>query len=169
MHWQPFTTTYKAGTAVLTAAATGYVAATQTITATGYTASKLAVYCAPSSLPSDNGVYPTVQVQLQDTTGRPAKAPSDLTVSLFSSQPSVAVVGPNVKIAMGQTCTTGALTVTKTAGQATVTAQASSYVTAQTAIANQQNRPHTLNSNSYSAAGWCLLWQHDSDNRLCVL
>jgi len=129
-----FSTTYKAGVAVLTAAATGYVAATQPITTTGYTASKLAVYCAPSQLPSDNGVYPNVQVQLQDTQGRPAKAPSDLTVSLFSSQPTVAAVSPTVQIAMGQTCTTGVLTVTKTAGQATVTAQASSYVTAQASL-----------------------------------
>jgi hypothetical protein len=129
-----FSTTYKAGTAVLTAAATGYMASTQTITTTGYTASKLAVYCVPSSLPSDNGVYQNVQVQLQDAQGRPAKAPSDLTVSLFSSQPSVAVVSPTVQIAMGQTCTIGTLTVTKMAGQATVTAQASSYVTSQATL-----------------------------------
>ncbi len=126
-----FSTTYKAGTAVLTAAATGYIAATQTLTTTGYTASKLAVYCTPSWLPSDSGVYQTVQVQLQDAQGRPAKAPSNLTVSLFSSQPSVASVSSSLTMAMGQTCTSGALTVTKTAGQVTITAQASSYVTAQ--------------------------------------
>jgi hypothetical protein len=129
-----FSTTYKAGTAILTAAATNYTAATQTINTIGYTASKLAVYCTPASLPSDNGAYQSVQVQLQDASGRPAKSPSDLTVNLFSSQPSVAVVSPNVQIAMGQTCTTGTLTVTKTAGEATVTAQASSYVTAQATL-----------------------------------
>jgi hypothetical protein len=129
-----FTTTYKAGSAILTAAATGYLAATETIITTGYTASQLAVYCAPSSLPSDNGAYQTVQVQLQDTQGRPAKSPNDLIVSLFSSEPSVSVVAPNVQIPMGQTCTTGTLTVTKTAGKTTVTAQASSYVTAQVAV-----------------------------------
>jgi hypothetical protein len=39
---------------------------------------------------------------------------------------------------MGQTCTTGAVTVTKAAGQATLTAQASSYVTAQTIIASSK-------------------------------
>lgn len=129
-----FTTTYKAGSAVLTAAATGYLPASQPIITTGYTASQLAVYCAPSVLPSDNGAYQNVQVQLQDTQGRPAKAPSDLSVSLFSSEPSFAVVAPNVQIPMGQTCTAGSLTVTKTAGKATVTAQASSYVTAQASV-----------------------------------
>ena len=129
-----FTTTYKAGTSVLTAAATNYEASTQTINTIGYTASKLAVYCTPVSLPSDNGAYQSVQVQLQDASGRPAKSPSDLTVNLFSSQPSVAVVGTNVQIAMGQTCTVGTITVTKTGGEATVTAQASSYVTAQATI-----------------------------------
>jgi hypothetical protein len=129
-----FTATYKAGTATLTAAANGYVAASQTITTTGYTASKLAVYCVPSSLPSDNGVYQTVQVQLQDASGRPAKAPSDLVVNLFSSQPAVAAVNPTLRIAMGQTCASGALAVTKTAGQSALTAQASSYETAQTSM-----------------------------------
>lgn len=133
-----FTTTYKAGTAVLTAAATNYTAATQTINTIGYTASKLAVYCTPASLPSDNGAYQSVQVQLQDASGRPARSPSDLTVNLFSSQPSVAVVSPNVQITMGQTCTVGTITVTKTAGEATVTAQASSYVTAQASVASSK-------------------------------
>jgi len=129
-----FSSTYKAGSTKITAAATNFEAASQTITTTGYTASKLAVYCAPSTLPSDNLAYPAVQVQLQDAQGRPAKAPVDLTVNLFSSQPIVAAVNPTVTIPFGKTCTTGTLTLTNAPGEAAVTAQASGYTTGQATL-----------------------------------
>lgn len=128
------TTTYKAGTTTITAAATNFEAASQGITTTGYTASKLVVYCIPSPLPADNGAYQAIQLQLQDLQGRPAKSPADLTVNLFSSQPAVAAVSSTLKISMGDTSTTGALTVTKTSGQTTITAQASSYTTGQATV-----------------------------------
>jgi hypothetical protein len=126
--------TYKAGTTKITAAATNFEAASQTITTTGYTASKLAVYIAPATIPSDKAAYQVVQVQLQDAQGRPAKAPVDLTVNLFSSQPTVAAVNPKVTIPFGKTCTTGTLTVTNSPGEAAVTAQASGYTTSQATL-----------------------------------
>ncbi len=126
--------TYKAGATTITAAATNFEVASQTITTTGYTASKLAVYCALSTLPSDKAAYRAVQVQLQDAQGRPAKAPVDLTVNLFSSQPTVAAVNPTVTIPFGKTCTTGTLTVTNVPGEAAVTAQASGYTTGQATL-----------------------------------
>ena len=126
--------TYKAGTTTITAAATNFEAASQTITTTGYTASKLAVYCALSTLPSDKAAYQAVQVQLQDAQGRPVKAPVDLTVNLFSSQPTVAAVNPTVTIPFGKTCTTGTLTVTNVPGEAAVTVQASGYTTGQATL-----------------------------------
>jgi hypothetical protein len=126
--------TYKAGTTKITAAATNFEAASQTITTTGYTASKLSVYCAPSTLPSDRTAYQAIQVQLQDAQGRPAKAPVDLIVNLFSSQPTIAAVNPKVTIPFGKTCITGTLTVTNSPGEAAVTAQASGYTTGQATL-----------------------------------
>jgi hypothetical protein len=126
-----FSSTYKAGTTTLTAAASNFEAASKQLTTTGFTASKLAVYCVPSALPSDRQAYQAVQVQLQDSAGHPAPAPADLTVNLFSSQPSVGTVNPRLTIPLGQTWTTGTLTVTNTPGETTVTAQASSYSTGQ--------------------------------------
>ncbi len=130
-----FNSTYKAGITTITAAATNFAAASQQIIATGYTASKLSVYCVPSVLPADKGVYQTVQVQLQDAQGRPAKAPVDLTVNLFSSQPTVAAVSPTVTIPLGETGTTGTLIVTNAEGETEVTAQASGYTTGQETVA----------------------------------
>lgn len=125
------TTTYKAGTTTITAAATNYIAASQTITTTGYTASKLAVYLAPSTLPADKKSYQAVQVQLQDAEGRPAKAPEDLTVNLFSSQPTVGTMGSTIEIPMGKTWATETLNLTNSPGETTVTAQAAGYTTGQ--------------------------------------
>jgi hypothetical protein len=129
------TTTYKAGSTTLTAVATDLLRSQLSITTVGFTPSKLAVYCVPSILPSDSTTYPAIQVQLQDSQGRPAKDPqSDVTISLFSSQPTVGTVSPTLTIPFGSTQATGTLTVTNAPGTNTITAQASSYTTGQATI-----------------------------------
>ena len=130
-----FNSTYKAGSITITAVATNLLRDQQVISTTGFTPSKLAIYCVPPSLPSDNGVYPAIQVQLQDSQGRPAKDPqADVTVRLFSSQPTVGVVSQTLTIPFGQTQATGNLTVTNSPGVNAITAQASGYTTAQAQI-----------------------------------
>jgi hypothetical protein len=127
-----FHSTYKAGNTNITAAASNLVATSQSITTTGFTASTLAVYCVPSALASDNGAYETVQVQLQDSNGNPAQAPdTDLSVKLFSSNPTVGLVSTKVTIPLGKTWATGTLTATNSPGATTLTAQASSYTPGQ--------------------------------------
>lgn len=124
--------TYRAGTTTITAVATDLLRSQQAITTTGFTPSKLAVYCAPSAIPSDKGAYQSIQVQLQDSQGRPAKDPQmDVNLNLFSSQPTVGTVISTLTIPFGQTQATGTITVTNTAGPTTITAQASSYTTGQ--------------------------------------
>ena len=66
-------TTYLPGQTTLTAIATNLTSGTVSITTTGFTPSQLAVYCVPSILPSDNGTYQVVRVQLQDAQGQPEK------------------------------------------------------------------------------------------------
>lgn len=128
-------TTYKAGTTTITAAAPGLTATNQAITTIGFTPSKLAVYCSPSTLPSDNVAYQIVQVQLQDAQGRPARAPeTDVTVSLFSSKPSVGEVSSTLTIPFGETLGLGTFTATNSPGSSSITAQASSYTTDQATV-----------------------------------
>ncbi len=130
-----FDTTYKSGTTTITAVGANLPPAQQTITTTGFVPSKLAVYCVPSSLPSDGEIYQAIQVQLQDAQGRPAKDPqADVNVNLFSSQPTIGDVSSILTIPFGQTQATGNLTVTNSPGAATITAQASGYTTGQTSI-----------------------------------
>ncbi len=124
--------TYKAGSTTITAVATDLSRSQQAITTTGFTPTKLAVYCSPASLPSDKGSYQSIQVQLQDSQGRPAKDPqADVNLNLFSSQPTVGTIDSTLTIPFGQTQAVGTVTVTNTAGTAAITAQASSYTTGQ--------------------------------------
>ncbi len=129
-------TTYKPGMTTITAVATNLTRGQQTLTTTGFVPSKLAVYCAPSALPSDKGTYQSVEVQLQDSQGRPAKDPqATVNLNLFSSQPTVGTVSSTITIPFGQTQATGTITVTNTAGSTVITAQASSYTTGQGTVA----------------------------------
>jgi hypothetical protein len=128
-------TTYTAGSTTITAVATNLLRSQQTITTTGFTPSKLAVFCVPSALPSDNATYSAIQVQLQDSQGRPAKAPSgDVIVNLFSSTPTVGTVSSTLTIPFGQTQATGTISVTNSPGTTSITAQASSYMTGEASL-----------------------------------
>jgi hypothetical protein len=126
--------TYKAGTITITAVATNLVMYQQEIATYGFTPSKLAVFCVPSALPSDNSTYSAVTVQLQDAEGRPAKDPTQaVIVDLFSSQPTVGSVTATLTIPFGQTQATGAISVTNSPGTTSITAQAQSYQNSQAA------------------------------------
>ena len=128
-------TTYKAGSAIITAVATDLLWDHQSINTFGFIPSKLAIYCVPASLPSDNKTYQAVLVQLQDAQGRPAKdTETNVNVNLFSSEPSVGVIGSTLTIPFGQTQATGNFTVTNAPGTTTITAQASGYTTGQNSI-----------------------------------
>jgi hypothetical protein len=123
-------TTYRAGSATITAVATDLQWDHQGISTFGFIPSKLVVYSLPANMPADNKTYPTIQVQLQDAQGRPAKDPqSDVCVNLFSSQPFVGVVSPVLTIPFGETEATGNLTLTNAPGTTTITAQTSGYDT----------------------------------------
>ncbi len=128
-------TTYKAGSATLTAVATDLLWDHKSISTFGFIPSKIGIYCVPMNLPSDNGTYQTIQVQLQDTQGRPAKDPqADVNINLFSSQPTIGVVSSTITIPFGKTQATGNLTVTNSPGETAITAQASGYTTGLTSI-----------------------------------
>ena len=130
-----FSTTFKAGTTTLTAAANNLQTNYQSVRTFGFTPSKLALFCVPSTLPADKSTYDAVVVQLQDSSGRPAIDPTgDVIVRLFSSQPTVATVNSTLTIPFGQTQAAGGLTVTNSPGSAMITGQTSNYATGQATI-----------------------------------
>jgi hypothetical protein len=127
--------TYKAGTTTITAVANDLIADHQSISTAGFVPSKLAVYLVPSNLPSDTQSYQAIQVQLQDSQGRPTKDPqADVSVNLISSQPTVGLVSSTLTIPFGKTQATGNLTVTNAPGTTSITAQGSGYQIGQASI-----------------------------------
>ena len=127
-----FTATFKAGTTTITAAATDLQTDTETITTIGPVPSKIVVYTNPSVLPADNKLYAAIQVQLQDSAGKPAKDPNgDVTLSLLSSDPTVGTVASALTIPYGSTYATTIFSSTYIPNTVTITAQASGYTTGQ--------------------------------------
>lgn len=128
-------TTYRAGTITITAAANDFKVDQQSISTIGYTPSKLTVYCVPLSLPADNATYQSIQVQLQDSQGRPARNPdSNSTIRLFSSNPQVGDVNSTMTIPFGQTQAIGKFSLTSAPGLITITAIGSNYTTGQATL-----------------------------------
>jgi hypothetical protein len=130
-----FTTTYKAGATTITAAATNYTTSQATLTTTGSSPAKIAVYAVPATLPADAQAYNCIQVQLQDASGKPARDPTqDTTIYLSTSTFEAGNVTDAVTIPSGQTQATGTFTATCAAGTSTITAQASGYTSGQAKI-----------------------------------
>jgi hypothetical protein len=142
-------TTFKSGLANITAVANDFPLTNQSISTFGFIPSKLAVYCIPPGFPSDGETYQTIQVQLQDVQGRPAKATTaDVSVKLYSSQPNVGVVSSLLTIPFGKTQATGNLTSTYLPGNTSITAQASGYTTGQATFATYLIDNYTISSSA---------------------
>jgi len=123
-----FTTTFKAGVTTITAASDGFISAARQITTCGFIPTKLAVYSAPPTLPSDKEIYSNIQVQLQDSQGRPAKAPEiPVYINMSSSDPTIGTLSQALTIPVGGTQATELFTATNSPGTTTITAQASGY------------------------------------------
>jgi hypothetical protein len=84
-----FSSTDMPGSTIITASATGYGSSSATMKKTGYVASKLKVYTMLSSEFADGSNNNFINVELQDSSGRPARAPQNIVVSFVSSNPTV--------------------------------------------------------------------------------
>jgi len=141
-----FASTYKSGTATITAAATNCESGQESLTTVGPIPSKLAVYCAPPSLPADDQSYDAILVQLQDSAGNPARDPSgNITVSLFSSTLEAGNVSSTLIIPYGETHSTASFFSTYTANTTTITALTSDYETGQATTTTYLIDQYSLN------------------------
>ena len=90
-----FNSTFSPGTTTISASATGYATVQASIATIGPIPSAIAVYGFPSTLPADGNSYPSIMVQLQDSSGSPARAPQGgVQVALSCSDTSVGTVDP---------------------------------------------------------------------------
>ena len=99
-----FNTTFSPGTTTISASATGFATVQASITTVGPIPSAIVVYGFPSTLPADGNTYSAIMVQLQDSSGSPARAPQGgVQVTLSSSDTTIGTVDPTTTILEGQT------------------------------------------------------------------
>ena len=123
-----FTTTSAPGTTVITATAAGIRTVSATVTtvvATGYP-THLSIIALPDTVPARGSGR--LEIELQDDLGLPAKAISDTTVSLFSSNTKVLNLTQSTSlIASGEFVQLADYTTGLVPGSASVTASASGF------------------------------------------
>jgi len=95
---------------------------------------KIQIYVGPLKVPADNKTYKAIYVQLQDSSNLPARAPTDIDISLSSSPPHYGSVDPKVTVISGSTYAVANFSSTFTPGSATITAAAFGFDTVQTSI-----------------------------------
>ena len=100
-----FTTTHNAGSTTLTATTTGLISATATVStviAVGYP-THLVIVAVPSTVPARPSNIGSLILEMKDDTGLPAKAISDIPITLYSSNANVAnVTAATVTMKQGQ-------------------------------------------------------------------
>ena len=126
-----FTSTYLPGTTTITATAPNFATVNAAITTIGPYPYKTTVYGFPSLLPADGRTYGAVMVQLQDSSGLPARAPNGVNVLLFCSNTAVGSVNSSITIPQGQTYAIANFTSTTVQGSATITALGHGYASTQ--------------------------------------
>jgi hypothetical protein len=133
-----FSSTFTPGTTTIAAAASGYTTVQTNMITVAPVPNKLALYGFPPTLPSDSAPHEALVIQLQDSSGSPAKAPlNGISVGLSSSNSTVASVPASAIISEGQTYTLANIT-SNAPGSTTITAMASGYATALTQITAEQ-------------------------------
>lgn len=129
-----FHSTLVAGTTTVTASASGFVSGSVDVVTVEPAPSLLTVTTAPSIVPADGGVYQPIVIQLQDSTGVPAKARHDITISLSSSNEDIGEVDRRVVLREGETFVKAAIRTSGKSGTTTITALASDYVGSSTKL-----------------------------------
>ena len=136
-----FKTTFSPGTTTISASATGFATVQTTMTTIGPIPSAIAIYGFPSTLPADGNKYEAIMLQLQDSSGNPARAPQGgVQVALSFSDTTVGTISPIATILEGQTSATANFTTStkaQTEGRtesAIITATAQGYTSNQLTI-----------------------------------
>ncbi|HVP24097.1 MAG TPA: hypothetical protein VMS77_09335 [Conexivisphaerales archaeon] len=141
-----FTTTTTAGSTTVSAVASGIGTGTldvDTQIPVGYPTS-IAVFSLPSALIPGGGESGKLVVQLQDSTGAPARAPGSTVISLSSSNPNVATVPASVIVPLGSTYATIPYTPTNLPGSAIVSASAPGFFSGATTVGVSGPTPSSI-------------------------
>lgn len=144
----PFTSTFVVGTTSLTVSAQNLLSAIGSLSTFGPVPSRLAIIPLFSVVPADGASHPALQVSLEDSSGSPAVAPSDVTVYLQSSQSAIAQVSSPVTVPAGGSAVVVDVTTSSVSGSANMTAYTyslgSGYASASASITSVRPSPAAI-------------------------
>ncbi len=130
-----FYTTNMTGSTTVTAISSGYISGQAVMKTTSMgEASKLKVYFGPPKITAAGFTHQLICVELQDSSGKVARAPEDVTVDLSSSDVSVGEVDPTVTIDYDKTHGLARFYSTYKSGTTEITAAASGYDSGQASM-----------------------------------
>lgn len=132
-----YTSDYIIEEAVTTALVrTGYASGQAVMTTYGPIPSRIAIYAAPPAVPADGLAYESIIIQLQDSSGSPARDPiGDVIVILSSSNTDIGNVNQTACIVFGDTHTVTKFCSGYKTGSTTITAVASGYTSGKVSMA----------------------------------
>ena len=104
----------------------------------------LKIYVGPTSIPADNNTYNCIFVQLQDSTGLPARALQDTPISLSSSSTTIGTVDPSITIPKGTTYASANFYTTFSPGTTTISASATGYANVQATLTTIGPIPYSI-------------------------
>lgn len=139
-----FSSTYFVGSTSITASAQNLKSASAVVSSFGPIPTKVVVQAVPAKLPADGGIYPALEVMLEDANGLPAVAPVGVLVQLASSSTDIAMVNSNVVIAPGQSYVLTNLETTISPGTAGITATSSGFASSSTSVGTTSPAPSQL-------------------------
>ncbi|MFC1753988.1 hypothetical protein ACFL96_11460 [Thermoproteota archaeon] len=122
-----FQSTHAAGTTEITASAADFVTASEMMIVSGAVPDSITMTVIPSQIPSDGGSHTALVLQLQNSLNEPANAPSDVVVTLSSTNTAIGTVDNTVVLSSGTSTTTATFYSTLLPGSTTITASASGY------------------------------------------
>lgn len=120
-----FTSTFLVGNTSLTASSQNLNPAFAGLGTAGAVPSSLIITALSQSIPADGGIHPAIEVNLQDSLGQPALAPSDLPVYISSGVSQVVQFNSPVIVPAGRSSLLVNATTTTVTGVANITAYAS--------------------------------------------
>lgn len=139
-----FTSTFLAGTTIITAFANGFQTGQQSISTFGPVPAQLELQGVPRTLPADGNTYGSLEVLFKDSSGGPAFASSNMVVQLLSSESGVVSVDSSVTIPAGSYFAVANLQTTLLAGLANITAFAAGLSPAVTTVQTRIPAPSSV-------------------------
>jgi hypothetical protein len=137
-------TSYRVGTAQITATATNVISDQEQISSFGQSPNMLSLALAPGILPATGETFPALTIGLEASNGLPANTPANATVRVVSSNQKVLPINTTVTIPEGYSSILVPLTTTASPGLASITVSGSGYSSATTTVSTTVPGPSGL-------------------------